>query len=31
MSLYPGILDALRPWNEKLGVALPEPARPIKA
>ncbi len=27
VPLYPGILDSLRPWAEKLGVRLPEPTR----
>ena len=27
VRLYPGILDALRPWAQKLGVAMPEPVR----
>jgi LDH2 family malate/lactate/ureidoglycolate dehydrogenase len=31
LSLYPGILEGLRPWSEKLGVALPEPIHWIKA
>jgi LDH2 family malate/lactate/ureidoglycolate dehydrogenase len=31
VALYPGILDGMRQWSEKLGVALPGPARPITA
>jgi L-lactate dehydrogenase len=27
VTLYPGVLDALRPWARKLGVAAPQPLR----
>ena len=31
VALYPGIIDALEPWAERLNVALPSPSAPARS